>query len=65
MQGRIKHIDLLFGTFQSKVSTNRDENEDFEDPDELPYCTLCTEDATIRCLGCNYDLYCNKCFRWV
>ncbi|XP_041351923.1 abscission/NoCut checkpoint regulator-like isoform X2 [Gigantopelta aegis] len=50
---------------KSKASTNRDENEDYEDPDELPYCSLCTEDATIRCLGCNYDLFCNKCFRWV
>ncbi|XP_053397944.1 abscission/NoCut checkpoint regulator-like [Mercenaria mercenaria] len=38
-------------------------DEEWYDPDELPYCCICTEDATVRCLGCDRDLYCNQCFK--
>ncbi|XP_060606895.1 abscission/NoCut checkpoint regulator-like isoform X2 [Ruditapes philippinarum] len=37
--------------------------EEWYDPDELPYCCICTEDATLRCLGCDKDLYCQQCFK--
>lgn len=30
--------------------------------DELPFCEICNEDATMRCLGCKY-LFCKRCFR--
>ncbi|KAI5631156.1 FYVE zinc finger domain-containing protein [Phthorimaea operculella] len=29
--------------------------------DELPFCEICNEDATMRCLGCRY-LFCKHCF---
>lgn len=29
--------------------------------DELPFCEICNEDATLRCLGCRY-LFCKRCY---
>ncbi|KAH8883830.1 hypothetical protein GQ53DRAFT_786611 [Thozetella sp. PMI_491] len=35
----------------------------YTDEDQKTWCTVCLEDATIRCLGCDDDVYCARCFR--
>ncbi|VEN60007.1 unnamed protein product [Callosobruchus maculatus] len=36
-----------------------------KDSPELPWCVLCNNDATYRCLDCAGDLYCDECNREV
>jgi len=42
--------------------TAKDDDDDDKD-EELPWCAICNEDATIRCQGCGGDLYCNGCYK--
>ena len=55
--------DLPVVCEQPKSNSDNDD-DDYEDPDELPYCCICTEDAVIRCIDCEMDLYCTRCFRY-
>ncbi|KAF4975161.1 hypothetical protein FZEAL_8016 [Fusarium zealandicum] len=35
----------------------------YTDDDVDSWCTVCLEDATLRCLGCDDDVYCTRCWR--
>lgn len=34
----------------------------YTDDDASTWCTVCLEDATLRCLGCDDDVYCTRCW---
>lgn len=36
---------------------------DYTDDDVDSWCTVCLNDATLRCLGCDDDPYCTRCWR--
>lgn len=36
---------------------------DYTDDDIDGWCTVCLDDATLRCLGCDDDAYCTRCWR--
>ena len=33
------------------------------EPEKLPRCVICSEDAPVRCLGCGGDLFCSDCYK--
>lgn len=39
-----------------------EDSEDSEMEEELPWCIICNENATVRCIDCDNDLYCKSCY---
>ena len=35
----------------------------YTDEDQKTWCVVCLEDATIRCSGCDDDVYCARCWK--
>ena len=42
---------------------NKSKLQQFTDEDINSWCTICNDDATVRCLGCEGDLYCALCWK--
>ena len=47
----------------AELGLNEDDSSKVKEDDELPWCELCNEDAQLRCLGCDGDLYCRRCWK--
>jgi hypothetical protein len=35
----------------------------YTDEDQKTWCIVCLDDAVIRCIGCDNDVYCQRCFK--
>jgi hypothetical protein len=46
-----------------KVSKNKSNLPKYTDEEIDSWCIICNEDATVRCLGCDGDLYCKTCWK--
>lgn len=50
-------------TIASKSKTsNTKSTPGFTDEDIDTWCIICSDDATLRCIGCDGDLYCTNCW---
>ncbi|XP_071453782.1 abscission/NoCut checkpoint regulator [Hetaerina americana] len=60
-QAIVKKALLDAETEQLNVE-EEEEEEDLEDVDPNKWCVVCNENATLKCLNCDGDLYCEACF---
>ena len=52
----------LPSTNSTKTTSNRNLDTDYTDAQIETWCSICTDDATLRCLGCDGELYCTSCW---
>lgn len=41
----------------------RNSRNKYSDSDQSAWCVVCLEDATVRCEGCDDDVYCSRCWK--
>lgn len=62
---RVLHETLPAATPDTVIlpsATKKDEVEENAEEDEFPWCTVCNDNATKRCLDCD-ELFCESCVR--
>ncbi|KAM0329405.1 hypothetical protein ACHAQA_004712 [Verticillium albo-atrum] len=58
------NADIGLPSVPSEMPANRLRSRTgYTDDDARNWCTVCLEDATLRCLGCDEDGYCSRCWR--
>ncbi|KAF2836343.1 hypothetical protein M501DRAFT_997104 [Patellaria atrata CBS 101060] len=45
-----------------KIRNSSSKTIPFTDEEIDSWCIICTDDATLKCLGCDGDLYCHRCW---
>jgi hypothetical protein len=46
-----------------KIIKGSKKEYDYTEEDIATWCTICNDDATIKCVGCEGELYCARCWR--
>lgn len=49
-------------TTSSRDSLNPNDTTAYTNAEVETWCSICTDDATLRCLGCDGELYCTNCW---
>ncbi|KAK4229708.1 Abscission/NoCut checkpoint regulator [Podospora fimiseda] len=47
---------------QQSILTKNSRNK-YSDSDQSTWCVVCLEDATVKCEGCDDDVYCSRCWK--
>ena len=48
---------------EQRLELQEDDRTINDGNEELPWCELCNEDAQLRCIGCDSDLFCRRCWK--
>ena len=48
---------------ENRLELDSDQCSNAAMDDELPWCQICNDDAQLRCVGCQRDLYCRRCWK--
>lgn len=59
----VKLEDIALDPAEKKFIDSIPKPPNKQDIEELPFCEICNEDAVMRCIDCDDDLFCASCFK--